>query len=476
MGVPKVAGLETEFGLIVADSSVDPITASHLIVNGWPYGVAYSGGLPVGDRMLPNGARLYVDHAHPEYSTAEALHPRTVVAADKAGELIVNACSEAVRAAVPSREIVLFKTNTNRHGTSFGCHENYLLEPATYDAIVGESPSAIQAAWVAFLVTRTLLCGSGKVGSERGEPCGYQLSQRADFMESLRGLQTTYCRPLVNTRDEAHADRSRFRRLHVIAGDANMSELSAFLKVGTSQLMLAMAEEGRLPHSWALADPVAAARTVSRDLTFASRLPLTLGGSATAVEIQYRYLGAAIDFLADRPEYSAWHDVVELWGRTLDAIAHDWQSLATQIDWAIKRALLERLLERHASSWDAVVGGESGDGSVEDLSRHHALYDALRRIDIEYHEVRINPQRPGLFYRLQACGGARRLLDDAEVAALVHLPPRETRAWDRGRLIAACAGRVRSADWEDVVVGDDALDVSIPLVDPAASRDGGEHV
>src|SRR5581483_11433419 len=295
--VPKIVGIETEYGImLVGDDAADPFLASDLLLSVYPLieraAVPTAGSFAPGEQreelppsqdvrafpalttdfMLGNGARLYIDHAHPEYSTPECISPRQLVAADKAGEQVLAACmQEANRLAPlsPDRSILVYKNNGDYKDNSYGCHENYLLSQRLFTDLVQRPLHRLFRAFLPFFVTRTIVCGAGKVGGENGTaPVGFQLSQRADFFEELIGLQTTRQRPLFNLRDEPHADPARYRRLHVILADANMAEYSTYLKVGTAQLVLRMLEDDFFSPDLTLRDPLAALRIVSRDLSF----------------------------------------------------------------------------------------------------------------------------------------------------------------------------------------------------------------
>src|ERR671919_635025 len=288
MALPKICGIETEYGISVRESQeFNPILTSSLLINAyaqpafkrvkWDYeeesplrdarGFERPGaeGPPEDDSglanvILPNGARYYVDHAHPEYSSPECSNPRDLVIWDKAGERILEASIEAARTIVPDHDTVfIYKNNSDSKGNSYGCHENYLVTRQT------PFPNLVKHL-IPFFVSRQVFTGAGKVGAENGVgEVDYQISQRADFFEVEVGLETTFKRPIINTRDEPHADPDRYRRLHVIVGDANMSELSTYLKVGTTGLLLKMIEDDFITDDFSLNEPVRSLRTVSHD-------------------------------------------------------------------------------------------------------------------------------------------------------------------------------------------------------------------
>jgi len=522
MSLPKVTGIETEYGILIRGAAEsDPFLASQLLLQqceeagellrtqdryreigletaevstqtktsgqwtGFPYSL-----------MLPNGSRFYIDHAHPEYCTPEAIFPRDVVAADKAGEIVVERCRQRANASgmLPEgEEIAIYKNNSDRKGNSYGCHENYLLTVSTYENLLQHQRYLTLSTLVPFLVTRNLLCGAGKVGSENGTPpVAFQLGQRADFFETLFGLQTTHHRPLINTRDESHAQRTDFRRLHVIVGDANLAEYSTYLKVGTTQLILMMLEDDFLSLDLTLQDPLAAVKTVSRDLTFQAPLLLAKGERVSGLEIQRQYLHLAKMYLDDRDGTDALREVVQLWEDTLDKLSQNWQQLSQRLDWAIKRNLLERYLRGQGSDWQSmqqweslilktlslkqqVVGEDSADllamlrlhcpdsAQLEDDVQHKGLdwsdywrqrqiYFTLRRLDLEYHDIRQGSDIKdiGLFYRLQQRGAVERLLNAKEIERFVDQPPEDTRAYLRGHCIARYASLIQQVDWSEM--------------------------
>ena len=318
MAITKVCGIETEYGIHSPGPEQNPIAASSVLVNayaadveqqiGWDFedetpgndarGFAREGSLApmvethLANTVLTNGARFYVDHAHPEYSSPECLTPLECLVYDKAGEEVLRRSMVAAALRIPDQPApIVYKNNSDGKGNSYGCHENYMMDRAVPFAKVIEGV-------VPHFVSRTLFTGSGKVGTETAaldaDTVQYQLSQRAEFFEEIVGLETTLKRPIVNTRDEPHADPKRFRRLHVIVGDANLSEIATFLKVGSTAIVLAMVEDDAGPtRDLSLADPVRALHQVSADLTLTRPLALTDGSTATALEMQWEIFGAA---------------------------------------------------------------------------------------------------------------------------------------------------------------------------------------
>ena len=325
MAITKVCGIETEYGIqVISPGDMSPTTASSLLINayvaqlerkiGWDFedespgrdarGYAREGSMPpeiethLVNAVLTNGARYYVDHAHPEYSTPECSNALEVVLHDRAGELVLRRSMEAAgQLLAPGEGIVIYKNNSDGKGNSYGCHENYLLDRALpFSRIVHELTP--------HLVTRQIYTGAGKIGEETShgaEIPPFQLSQRSDFFEEEVGLETTLKRPIINTRDEPHADPQKYRRLHVIVGDANLAEVATFLKVGVTALVLAMIEDDFHPaRDLRLARPVAAIRAVSRDPTLRTRVELASGGSLTALELQWELYDLARKYAAER--------------------------------------------------------------------------------------------------------------------------------------------------------------------------------
>jgi proteasome accessory factor PafA2 len=382
--------------------------------------------------VTENGARYYVDHAHPEYSSPEVLTPRDIVTFDRAGDLVALA---SVRALEGSGEPVnLYKNNADSKGSSYGTHENYLVDRSVdFDDIV--------AGLLPFFVTRQILCGSGRVGLGReGEDKGFQISSRADFFEAEVGLETTLRRPIVNTRDEPHADPAKYRRLHIIIGDATMAEPATFVRFGATSLVLALIE-ARLAPRIELADPVQSLQEVSRDLTLSARLPLADGSSMTALEIQEAFYAACADN-ADSDD-SATAEVLAEWRRFLDGLAADPRSLADSIDWIAKWVLLESYRSREGIDWD---------------------HPKLALIDVQYHDVR--PEK-GLFYKLERAGRIRRMTTDAEVEAAVVNAPDGTRAYLRSIAVSRLGDDLVAASWDSLVLNAGSMGiVRLPMNEP----------
>jgi len=391
--------------------------------------------------ILTNGARLYVDHAHPEYSTPECTNPRAAVVWDKAGERVMAEAALKAATVPGAAPIQLYKNNTDNKGASYGCHENYLMRRATPFADIVRNLTP-------FFVSRQVVCGAGRVGQGAdGRNEGFQISQRADFFEVEVGLETTLKRPIINTRDEPHADPEKYRRLHVIIGDANMSEVSTYLKLGTTALVLAMIEERFLDGDLALETPVAELRAISHDPTCRHLVTLRDGRKMTAVQLQMEYLDRARKYTEDRygadvDEMTA--DVLNRWESILGRLAEDPMLTSKELDWVAKLELLEGYRTRYNLGWG---------------------HPRLQLVDLQYSDVR--PER-GLYNRLAARGRMVRIVSDDEVTRAMENPPDDTRAYFRGRCLQKYPDSVAAASWDSVIFdipGHDSLQ-RVPTLEP----------
>jgi Pup amidohydrolase len=389
------------------------------------------------DRVLANGARLYNDHGHPEYATPECRTLCDLVAHDRAGERIVLDCARR-RAAETGRSVSIFKNNTDFHGMSYGCHEGYLIPR--------DVPfEKLQLGLMPFFVTRQIFAGAGKTGAEEGGPlqqeCAFQLSQRADFFTEEASVDTLHRRPIINTRDEPHADPRQFRRFHVIVGDANMSEFATALKVGTTLLVLELIASGWEP-LFRVLRPVDAIRTVSRDPTLRWLVELEDGRRMPAVDLQRIYLSDCRRLFAGTDSDTDW--TLRAWEQTLDSLERDPFELEGRLDWVAKRRLLETFIEAENVWWED---------------------EAIRSLDLEYHNV--DPEL-GLYYGLEQAGQMERLTSDADVEAAMREAPRDTRAWLRGEAVRRFGDRVQRIGWGRIGLDDAGqtkwLDLH-PLVD-----------
>jgi len=458
-------GIETEYGIVARGVVEDSFTHSlSVLANArdyaapraiWDYGgenpskdargfqVEEESEVPGADdnrdinKLLRNGGRLYIDAGHPEYSTPECSQPLDVVTYDKAGELLLaDSLERANREAGIDRSLVLYKNNTDGKGNSYGCHENYLVSRD----LAFEHLAEVLAA---FLVSRQVVCGAGKVGSENGaEPVSYQISQRADFFENYMGLYTMKKRPIINTRDEPHSDPDRYRRLHVIVGDANMAEMSTYLKTGTTALMVTLAEEGLLDDAPRLKDPVGAIKAISHDPACKHKVALVGDEEASAVEIQQWYLDEAWAWWQDHPD-PATRAVLERWQSVLDRLAEDPNQLTGEVDWVIKKSLIEQAMERWGCDWD--------DSRVA-------------MMDLQYHDIR--PSR-GLYYTLVRQGFITRVTSDERITAALDRAPEDTRAYFRSECIKRYPEALYGASWTSVLFsqGEQAI-AKVPLLDP----------
>jgi proteasome accessory factor A len=382
--------------------------------------------------FLRNGSRLYLDvGSHPEYATAECDSLLQLIMHDKAGERVLEDLLKDAETRLADEgiggDIYLFKNNTDSAGNSYGCHENYLV------GRVGDF-SRIADALLPFLVTRQLICGAGKVLTTPREAT-FCLSQRAEHIWEGVSSATTRSRPIINTRDEPHADAEKYRRLHVIVGDSNMSETTTMLKVGTATLVLEMIEAGIAFHDFTLDNPIRAIREISHDTTGRAPVKLAAGRTASALDIQREYHDKAVTYLATRERSSELDQVVDLWGRVLDAVeSQDFAKVDTEIDWVIKRRLFQRYQDRYGF----------------DLN-----HPKIAQLDLAYHDIK---RGRGVFDLLQRKGLAARVVDDAAIDEAVGLPPQTTRAKLRGDFIAAAqaAGRDFTVDWVHLKINDQA--------------------
>lgn len=383
--------------------------------------------------FLRNGARLYLDvGSHPEYATPECDNVTELVTHDKAGErilegLLVDAERRLHEEGIAG-DVYLFKNNTDSAGNSYGCHENYLV------ARHGEF-SRLADILIPFLVTRQLLCGAGKVlQTPRGAV--YCVSQRAEHIWEGVSSATTRSRPIINTRDEPHADAERYRRLHVIVGDSNMSETTMLLKVGATDLVLRMIEAGTVMRDLTLENPIRAIREVSHDITGQRKVRLASGREASALEVQQEYYEKALDFCERRGIRTGTVErVLELWGRTLDAIrTEELDRIDTEIDWVMKYRLIERYRAKN------------------NITMSHPR---IAQIDLAYHDIH---RRRGLYYLLEKRGQAARVCNDLKIFEGKSVPPQTTRARLRGDFIRRAQEQRRdfTVDWVHLKLNDQA--------------------
>jgi proteasome accessory factor A len=475
MSVRRVMGTETEYGISVSGQpTANPMVASSQVVNAyasatlrarrarWDFEeesplrdargfdmsreVADASQLTDEDLglanvILTNGARLYVDHAHPEYSTPECTNPRDAVLWDKAGEQVMLDAAKLAGTIPGASPILLYKNNTDNKGASYGAHENYLMRRSTpFGEIVRHLTP--------FFVSRQVVTGAGRVGiGQDGRDHGFQLSQRADYFEVEVGLETTLKRPIINTRDEPHADPEKYRRLHVIIGDANLSEISTYLKVGTTALVLAMIEDRFISRELTVDQPVRSLRAVSHDPSLKHLLTMADGRTLTAVQLQMEYLELARKYVEDKQGSDAdaqTLDVLDRWESVLTRLETDPMQCARELDWVAKLKLLNSYRDRDGLDWDDAK---------------------LHLVDLQYSDIR--PDK-GLYHRLVRMGRMDRLLDDDEIAEAMHRPPSDTRAYFRGRCLEKYADRIAAASWDSVIFdlpGHESLQ-RVPTIDP----------
>ena len=477
MSVHRVMGIETEYGISVpGHPHVNSMLTSSQVVNAYGNAITlparlkarwdYDEETPLRDArgfdltradadpsqltdedmglanlILTNGARFYVDHAHPEYSSPEITNPFDAVVWDKAGEWIMARAAELVTRIPGAQPVNLYKNNTDNKGASYGTHENYLMRRSTPfgDIVKHLTP---------FFVSRQVITGSGRVGlGQDGRQHGYQLSQRADFFEVEVGLETTLKRPIINTRDEPHADPEKYRRLHVIVGDANLAEISTYLKLGTTSLVLAMLEDDFLDLDLVMDHPVREMHQVSHDPSLRHLVTLRSGRRISALQMQLEFLEQARKYVEDRlgADVDAQTvDVLDRWESVLSRLESDPMKLARELDWVAKLSVLQGYRDRDGIDWD------------------HAR---LHLVDLQYSDVR--PDK-GLANRLQARGAIERITTDEQVAAAVQTPPTDTRAWFRGECMRRYPDAIAAASWDSVIFdipGHDALQ-RVPTLEP----------
>ena len=397
--------------------------------------------LGMANAVLTNGARLYVDHAHPEYSSPEVMTPRDAVVYDRAGELIMQRAAELAAALHGAEHIRLYKNNTDNKGASYGTHENYLMSRQT-------PFSDIMTGLIPFFVSRQIITGAGRVGiGQDGRQHGFQISQRADYFEVEVGLETTLKRPIINTRDEPHADPQHHRRLHVIVGDANVSETATYLKMGMTSLVLTLIEDGITLSDLVLASPVSEIHQVSHDPSLEHKLELKDGRTMTALELQRNYAERCSAFIerrhgADADEQT--RDTLARWHILLDKLERDPMDCADELDWVAKLQVLDGYRRRDSLDWTS---------------------PRLHLVDLQYADM--EPGK-GLGRRLESRGSLKRLTTDEEVRAAVTDPPTNTRAWFRGECLRRYPEAIAAASWDSVVfeiTGRSSLQ-RVPTLDP----------
>ena len=443
----RIFGIETEYGVTCTFNGQRRLSPDEVARYLFRRVVAWGRSSNV---FLTNGSRLYLDvGSHPEYATAECDSITQLITHDRAGERIleglVGDAERRLREEGIHGDIYLFKNNTDSAGNSYGCHENYLVERHGEFARLAER-------FIPFLISRQLIAGAGKVlQTPRGAV--YCLSQRADHMWEGVSSATTRSRPIINTRDEPHADADLYRRLHVIVGDSNMSETTTLLKVGSADLVLRMLEAGVVMRDMSLENPIRAIREMSHDVTGKRPVKLTTGRELSALSMQWEYFEKASDFaerrgLVDEPTGTI-RRVLELWGRTLKAVeAEDHSQIDREIDWAIKQRLLDRYMSKHGLGLDSA---------------------RVAQLDLAYHDIDRNR---GLYNLMARDGLVERVVSDLEVFEAKSVPPQTTRAKLRGDFVRRAQERRRdfTVDWVHLKLNDQAQR-TVLCKDPFASTD-----
>ena len=381
------------------------------------------------DRVLANGARFYNDHTHPEYSTPECKSLFSLVAHDVAGERIVAESTNLRNQEIGEKVVQVFKNNTDYSGHSYGTHDNYLVpRDIPFDLLV--------KGLVPFQVTRQLYAGAGKVGSENPKTKDYkgiQLAQRSDFIETILSIETMTQRPIINTRDEPHASRNQYRRLHLIMGDANMSAYATALKVGSTLLVLNLIASGASLPDIELENPVEDVLQVSQDIN--AILKRNSGNSITALEIQESYLEAVDNNYSGGNKESDW--IIQEWKRTLNELKHNPEKLSDRIDWAIKEKLFTEFMETENMDWDDPM---------------------LQSLDLEYHNL--DPDR-GLYRGLEQENEVYSLLTEEEISRAIEFPPEGTRAKIRGEAVRKESEKIKKIHWTGIEFNNgDVLDLT----------------
>lgn len=436
-------GIETEFGVTFTHKGKRTLSPDEVARHLFRRVVSWGRSSNV---FLENGSRLYLDvGSHPEYATAECDKISDLVAQDKAGEWIlqqlVAGAQERLNADGHQGQFTIFKNNTDSANNSYGCHENYLT-PRT------QNPESYNQYLIPFLVSRQIYAGAGKILVE-GQSARFVLSQRAEHMWESMSSATTRSRPLINTRDEPHADSTKYRRLHVIVGDSNMSEHATFLKVGATSVLLTILEDpGQVLRDFTLDNPIRAIREISRDPSLKARVRLANGREVTALEIQTEFVERALKY-RDRVGLGEQESqALGMWAATIESLWRDPSELCDEVDWVAKQRLIDHYRSRKGLS-------------LED--------PRVAMIDLMYHDI--DPAR-GLFYRLQAHGQAKRIVQDEAIQSAAIVPPQTTRARLRGAFVKRALEQRRdySVDWVHLKLNDQAQR-TLTLKNPFTSHD-----
>lgn len=393
------------------------------------------------NNSMPNGARMYLDHSHPEYASPEVMSPKQAVLYDRAGEYMMQRAMMETLENKGLPEVVLYKNNVDGKGSTYGCHENYLIDrKVPFDDII--------EAYMPFFVTRPIICGAGRVGIGKcSEKPGFQISQRADYVENTVGLETTLHRPIINTRDEPHADGDIYRRFHVIGSDSNTFETCTFIKMATASLVAWVLEKYGLPKEWKelkLANPVEDCSKVSHDTSLTYKLELADGRKMTAVEIQKQYLKVISKYydMAEKDEETT--EALKMWKEILEAFENkEFSKVSSTVEWVCKKQVMEAMMKRHNLGWES---------------------PKLAAMDLQWSDLR--PGR-GLGYRLLESGKAHTIVSKNDIAKAEFYPPENTRAYFRGQMIRRFNKEIFSCGWHAMVIdaGGEYM-LRIPMFNP----------
>jgi len=402
----RIYGLENEYGIIYTPERKGSKSLSLQQIVMYLFREIISGRM-YPDVFLENGARFYQDiGCHPEYATPECDKVVDLIKHDKAGERIIEQLSiraeRKIRYEYLPGKISVFKNNTDTPGNTYGCHENYLMERS-----VGFRQLASQL--IPFLVTRQVFSGAGKVRSEAAG--SYAISQRSQHIREEVSIATTTARGIINTRDEPHANREKYRRLHVIVGDSNMSEFTNFLKIGTTAIVLQMIEDRFISQHLSLRNSVRAIQRISDDITCKQTIELENGKKLTAIELQWLYLEAAKRYFEYVESDSVTKDIMAKWEYILTRLEENPMQLDRKLDWVIKKKLIDSYVSSRNLSWDS---------------------SKVRMLDLQYHNIR---KDRGLYYKLERNGMVDRVVTDEEILHAMHNPPETTRAKFRGKIV-----------------------------------------
>lgn len=442
MSIPKIMGTEIEYGIYVGNNNDREklFAATNEMIKSCSSGFtlladdcrksnySFLQRKDLYGDILSNGSRFYIDHCHPEFSTPECLSAKDLVTWEKAGEKIVEESRKKASQSL-SVPIIIYKDSCDRKGHSFGAHENYLLSPKLFEELI-EVKGKIAQAWISFLVTRQIWAGAGKITQISEEKFGYQISQRADFIRAIVSSDTMIARAIINSRNIPYADPKKFRRLHVIIGDANMSEYALWLKVGLSAFLLEILEKGSIPKDLPiLKHPVYNVREISKDLALKKTLELADGRQMTALQIQEWFLGWLSQWYSSfyKPNKGRNLELEELlkeYQYTVDALENNPIKVADRLDCWIKLNLLENYRTKHNLPWS---------------------HWRVQAIDLAYHKIE---KEKSVFYRLQKKGKIKRIVTDEKIEKAILEPPTNTRAYFRSFCLKNFPEKIRNVGWD----------------------------